>query len=244
MTKNDRHALVILGLIVVVSLATLFSKNLLITMHASSVKQERVNITENLVNEQETASTEYQTTDTIETTMQSETTNIDETTQASYVPATNSNNVVDPEANAPATDTHIEVAPAEAKVNYTSLPQYNQALLEAINSARASYGLSAVYLDSRLTSDAVIRANEEANDQELNHTRPDGNECFYVDKGYYTAEILYRGNSTDATRIVEAWLNSPNHRDIIIDANYPHKACGIAMVAGSDGLYYCCIGFN
>jgi len=228
MTKNDRHALVILGLIVVVSLATLFSKNLLITMHASSVKQERVNITENLVNEQETASTEYQTTDTIETTMQSETTNIDETTQASYVPATNSNNVVEP----------------EAKVNYTSLPQYNQALLEAINSARASYGLSAVYLDSRLTSDAVIRANEEANDQELNHTRPDGNECFYVDKGYYTAEILYRGNSTDATRIVEAWLNSPNHRDIIIDANYPHKACGIAMVAGSDGLYYCCIGFN
>jgi len=100
------------------------------------------------------------------------------------------------------------------------------------------------FIDERLTKDALIRACECADSNTIKHYRPDGSECFSVDKGYYLAEILYRGTTTDSGIIVDAWLKSTTHRNVILDASYSHSACGIAMVQGSDGYYYCCIGFR
>lgn len=245
MTRNDRHALIILCLILLISVIGLVSRNVIIQVQSSTANQAKVEAYEDIINlEEETTSEPGDEDNTIEATTTEEATDasVEETTVASVQTVTGNNNTSSVTSTTQE-ETTASIT-ADTTSSYTALTEYNQSLLDAINAARSAAGLDSVYLDSRLTADAVIRVNEEAIELEIDHLRLDNSECFSVDKGYYTAEILYRGNSTDATKIVDAWLNSTKHHDIILDVNYTHTACGIAVVKGSDGLYYCCIGFR
>lgn len=252
MTKNERHALVILCLIVLVMVSSVLVMK--VYAHFQNTYNQKNNANtqaEEVLNQEETAEVAADDDSTIETTSPEEMTNTEETTSGSTetTTTTDSSKVVtsknptkeETTENATKADSDSQTPTANS---YAALTQYNQAILDAINEARNSAGLGSVYLDSRLTNDALIRVCEEATAHEINHVRLDNSECFSVDKGYYTAEILYRGNTTDASVIVNAWLASKKHHDVIMDVNSSHSALGIAFILGDDGLYYCCIGWR
>lgn len=253
MTKNDRHPLVILCLIVLVSMIGLVGKNVY-THLQNAANQNKINQTDadNSLYIEETAEVAAGDDSTIETTTPEEITNIEETTNGSNATTNNENssnvvtqtNSTKEEASNQDSTTNQTTSQNTSCNTYAALTQYNESLLTAINAARNAAGLNSVYIDSRLTQDAYVRACEEATQHEINHQRLDNSECFSVDKGYYTAEILYRGNVTDAITIVNAWLNSTKHHDVIMDTNSSHTALGIAFIQGDDGLYYCCIGWK
>ena len=103
------------------------------------------------------------------------------------------------------------------------------AVLNAVNTARAQYGLSPLAHDGGLQSCADIRANEIV--VNFSHTRPDGSTWYSLNPGIMFGEnILMSSGAPDADAIVNQWMQSPGHRALILDASF-----GRAAAAGASG---------
>lgn len=104
--------------------------------------------------------------------------------------------------------------------------------LNLVNQQRAANGLTALQWDDSLAACAMIRATEIPSF--FSHTRPDGTDWFTVCPNIMYGENLAQGfNSPDAA--VGAWMNSPLHRDNIINAGF--VSCGIGIYE-SGGKWY------
>jgi hypothetical protein len=106
-------------------------------------------------------------------------------------------------------------------------------LLQQTNAARANNGsLGALALNSALDSAAQAKANDMASRDYWSHNTPDGATpwTFILNAGYHyqTAgeNLAYGFDSSDAT--VTAWMNSPEHRDNILNTTYKDVGFGIA----------------
>lgn len=102
------------------------------------------------------------------------------------------------------------------------------------NEKRASAGLSALTLNSTLSSAAYTKGRDMVDRDYWAHTAPDGTAPwkFFTDSGYryrYAGENLARDFSNPSSA-VEAWMNSPTHRDNILNPKY--KEIGIGVVEG------------
>lgn len=112
------------------------------------------------------------------------------------------------------------------------------AVLELVNAERAKAGLSALITESKLTQVAQLKANDMAAKGYFDHVTPDGHDpwYFYALVGYnwsWAGENLGMiQNSESESAIVEAWMNSPEHRKIILDGRYTETGIGIA-----EGMY-------
>ncbi|MCR2026733.1 CAP domain-containing protein, partial [Anaerotruncus colihominis] len=104
-----------------------------------------------------------------------------------------------------------------------------------INEARTENGLHEVVLDEEAMELAKMRVPEL--EERYGHTRPDGTR---MSQTYRCAEIINRRASTPQIA-VESWLDSPAHREIILDERY-HSA-GVACRKGADGVTYWCMLF-
>lgn len=111
---------------------------------------------------------------------------------------------------------------------------YNaQAAFWLINEVREREGLPPFETgDEALENAASTRLYEIAED--FSHTRPDGrdnrtaleeNDVKYLSCGENLAEGQYT-----AEQVVYDWLNSPTHREIILDSNFTHAS----IICGSD----------
>ena len=106
---------------------------------------------------------------------------------------------------------------------------------DLINEARVENGLHEVELDEEAMELAKMRAPEL--EEQYSHVRPDGTR---MSQTYRCAEIINRRASTPQIA-AESWLDSPAHREIILDERY-HSA-GIACWKGADGVAYWCMLF-
>lgn len=95
-------------------------------------------------------------------------------------------------------------------------------LLEAINDARSEAGLTALTREPRLSEAAARHAGAMAREGFFAHTAPDGTDL--ADRiesvGYpyrFAGENLAAGYRTPGA-VVAAWLNSPGHRQTLLDA--------------------------
>lgn len=139
-------------------------------------------------------------------------------------------------------DSRVTLAVTVSGVSYNASSKYNSYVKEIValvNEERASHGFSSLAYLPELEGACQVRAKEAS--AVWDHTRPDGRswKTVLTDMGYsYHAagENLLGANVLNAESAVEAWMDSPGHRENILRADFTGVCIGI--VQGSDGDYY------
>lgn len=116
------------------------------------------------------------------------------------------------------------------------------ALFEECNRARTANGLSPLELDNRICELAKIRCSEQF--VMTGHTRPHQNKGFHTvflenNLTYRTVGeniVLIRSGGCYEKKAVELWMNSPSHRENLLDAEW--KYTGICVLFSEEGWYY------
>ena len=101
-----------------------------------------------------------------------------------------------------------------------------------VNDERAKAGLDPLEWDDNLETVANVRANEIA--ENFSHTRPNGKQWYTVNSKIQGGENLAFGFD-NAEEVVDAWMNSPTHRDNILYDEFEKVAISIYE---EDGSYY------
>jgi uncharacterized protein YkwD len=131
----------------------------------------------------------------------------------------------------------------------TSMASLETDLLTAHNSARTAVNVTALDLDPKLVTIARARAQDMATRNYFSHTSPGGDTAFSLlgQASYaYTiaAENIARNNYPDAQAVsvaMDGFLNSPSHKENIIDPRF--KTVGIGVALGADGMKYIAVVF-
>ncbi len=108
-------------------------------------------------------------------------------------------------------------------------------IVQLTNSERQTRGLSQLRLDPGLSAAALQKASDMFARNYWAHVSPSGVQpwFFITQAGYtyrYAGENLARDFS-DPKSIVQAWLNSPTHRDNLLNSRY--EDIGVAVVDGT-----------
>lgn len=108
------------------------------------------------------------------------------------------------------------------------------ALLSETNGRREAMGLTKLTLNQQLSQAAAAKANDMFKNNYWAHNSPLGKTPwdFIVGSGYHytlAGENLAK-NFSDSQGVVNAWMNSPSHRDNIIKPGY--RDIGFAVVNG------------
>ena len=111
------------------------------------------------------------------------------------------------------------------------LVAYADEMFRLTNTEREKEGLSPLSGMASLTQVAVIRASEII--RSFSHDRPDGRSCFSAynenDISYFWAgENIAMGQRTPADA-VQAWMDSPGHKENILKSEFKHLGAGVAM---------------
>ena len=123
-----------------------------------------------------------------------------------------------------------EEVPLGSSVNNANAEELAQlqtvahATLDLVNQQRANAGLAALTWDTDLELAAAVRAAETV--QLFSHTRPDGTPWYTVNPQIMHGENLAYGNNS-AESVVNAWMNSPAHRENILWPTFTKCAIGI-----------------
>jgi uncharacterized protein YkwD len=136
------------------------------------------------------------------------------------------------------------------------LARIRAATLCLVNRERSLHGAGALTSDSRLEQAAQAHSEDMAAGDYFEHTGPGGDTPFsrirasgyiYSSRvGYAVGENIGWGTLWLATpqAIVTAWMNSPEHRAIMLDGRYRDTAIGVAprapasMAHGQAGAVY------
>jgi uncharacterized protein YkwD len=114
-------------------------------------------------------------------------------------------------------------------------------LLLLTNAARASAGAGTLILDTRLTAFAHAHARDMAERNYFSHTTPEGKTFAQrlQDAGLsgFSAGENIAGNSS-AQGAVQAWLNSPGHRQNMLNASFRRLGVGVYRTLTSPYTYY------
>lgn len=117
-------------------------------------------------------------------------------------------------------------------------------MLNLVNAARTENGLNELWYSARVHEVSTLRAYELSS--YYSHTRPDGS-------GFFTAfkelglnyrkvgeNIAYGRNMFEtAEEVFNAWMDSPSHRENILNPNYECVAFGLCTLkVGKDTYYY------
>lgn len=101
-----------------------------------------------------------------------------------------------------------------------------------VNEIRTEEGLDELSWDMNLETVANVRAKECS--ESFSHTRPNGSQWYTVNSKIQGGENLAFGFD-NAEDCVEAWMNSPTHRDNILYEDFSSVAISIYE---KDGIYY------
>lgn len=150
---------------------------------------------------------------------------------------------VEPETP-PAPDNNPSYTPVideqPAYINKNNAELGNEAV-ELINAQRAEYGLSPLTVDDNVTEVALAHSMDMAKYDYIDHTSPEGLSPFdRLDMAgiYYmsAAENIGSGFLT-AEDVVKSWMNSPAHKENILNAEFTHIGVGY-YAGGSNGTYW------
>lgn len=126
------------------------------------------------------------------------------------------------------------LTPLSAQAESSSFAQVDNQVLTEANRVRQLNGLSMLQQDSSLSQAAAAKAKDMLQAGYFAHYYNQKTPWQFIDAtGYtnwhYAGENLAK-NYTDAESMVEAWLNSPTHRDNLLSSKYDRT--GIATVSG------------
>lgn len=109
-------------------------------------------------------------------------------------------------------------------------------LIASTNQRRAANGVAALKLNSQLNNSAQAKANDMVTKNYWSHNSPNGDEpwVFFEAAGYKYLKagenLAYGFSSSDST--VTGWMNSPTHRDNMLD--YRFTEVGFGYKNGAD----------
>lgn len=108
------------------------------------------------------------------------------------------------------------------------------ALINLVNQGRQEAGLQPLIENEKLDSAAKLKAEDMVQKEYFSHQSPEGTNPWYWFKaaGYnykYAGENLAIG-FFDSQDVYWAWLNSPSHKDNLLNSKY--KEMGIAVLSG------------
>ena len=114
----------------------------------------------------------------------------------------------------------------------TDFSSYQQQVLDLVNAERAKRGISALTLDSSLSSVATKKSQDMIDKNYFDHTSPTYGSPFDMMKqfgiSYRSAgENIAKGQKTPQ-EVVDAWMNSEGHRKNILNPNFTNLGVGIA----------------
>lgn len=136
--------------------------------------------------------------------------------------------------------TATQTAPATPATN-TGISAFNQQVLDLTNAQRAKAGLSPLKYNAALSNVATLKSQDMRDKNYFSHTSPTyGSPFAMMDKfgiSYtYAGENIAAGYSTPQA-VVTGWMNSPGHRQNILNSNYNQIGIGYAA-GGSYGHYW------
>jgi uncharacterized protein YkwD len=124
---------------------------------------------------------------------------------------------------------------------------FTRAVWDGVNARRTRAGLAAVAEDGRLSRAALDYAVQMSETDWFSHTGPDGSS--FVDRivaaGFpfdgQVGEILAMGtNGWPAADVVQAWIDSPPHREQMLNSNYSLAGIGCAFTREDGSLVVRC----
>ena len=123
------------------------------------------------------------------------------------------------------------------------------AITDLINGQRDAHGLAALPLVPELTQAARRHCRDMADNNFTGHTGSDGSDAGQrMQKAGYEGtawgEIIGWGFGGDPALMVDWWMNSPTHRDIILSSSFQHFGVGYAYNASSDYEHYWTVNFG
>ncbi len=118
---------------------------------------------------------------------------------------------------------------------------YIQQVVDLVNEQRTAAGLNPLEKSSEVCAAADVRAREIA--ASFSHIRPDGRRYRTVltDLGissHFSGENIAGGYRTPSD-VVSAWMNSPGHKENIMNPDYTHIGIGYYPDSGSGLSYWC-----
>lgn len=107
--------------------------------------------------------------------------------------------------------------------------QWKREVLDLVNIERQKNGLSSLEWGTTCEAAAALRARELMSS--YSHTRPDGSSwetaCPIPESGGWSGENLMAGNAAVSPEtVVQAWMNSPDHRANILNENFTKLSVG------------------
>jgi uncharacterized protein YkwD len=119
-----------------------------------------------------------------------------------------------------------------------------QSTFERVNQERVEQGLAPLRKHDHLTQAARQHSRDMAERDYMGHTNPDGYKpadrarLAGVRRARHIAENLgkHRAHTDPVVAIVRNWMNSPGHRENILNPRF--KYTGIGVVRAADGTVY------
>jgi uncharacterized protein YkwD len=101
---------------------------------------------------------------------------------------------------------------------------HGDAVIDAVNDERASYGLPELSVSARLERSATALARRLMREQRFDHDpmRPPGFGLFGE------ALLLDYTERARASTAVEAWMDSPEHREVLLTREMRHAGAGVS----------------
>ena len=116
-------------------------------------------------------------------------------------------------------------AAAAWKDDATVSKNFAQEVLDLVNIERRKENLQPLKLARDLNHYAQIRAKEIT--KKFSHTRPSGYSCFSViPKPYRMVGENIAAGQKSSREVVEAWMNSPSHRENIMNPKFRELGVG------------------
>lgn len=123
-----------------------------------------------------------------------------------------------------------------------SFEELTAEVIRLVNAERAKEGLAPLGTYGSLTKTAQLRASELVT--LFSHERPNNTSCFTAldetgaSKNAFTmGENIAAGSST-AAAVVEQWMNSPGHKDNIMNPDFTHIGVGYQPASSGYGHYW------
>lgn len=129
---------------------------------------------------------------------------------------------------------HTELKRFDGSVKSYATNTTDEGLLEATNSERLAQGLQPLRLNTKLDTAAQAKAQDMSDKNYWAHKTPEGREPWvFIDATQYSyrkaAENLAYGFTTSNATIA-GWMNSPSHRENVLDSDLQEVGFGIINV--------------
>ncbi|CAN7245549.1 CAP domain-containing protein [Peribacillus frigoritolerans] len=134
----------------------------------------------------------------------------------------------------------INLPASNTTVNSEESQSVEQQVLSLVNEERAKSGLPSLKMDTAISKVAILKSEDMRDSNYFNHTSPSYGSPFEMMKSFgisyrYAGENIAAGQPS-ADAVMKSWMNSPGHKENILNKNYTH--IGIGHVTGGKYAHY------